>query len=349
MARILPLQKNLSVELQEKSTSAWLAYYRLVLPAVAIALGDPSGIGPEISLKAALDPAVKKMCRPILVGDRRLLEVHARACNLTTDGIEMIERRQLDASELRLGEIAPAHGRSALDSAKAAIDAALSGKVQAVVAAPHHETAIHKAGIEFDGYPSFVARSCGLAPEDGILMLCFRYDEREVRIAHVTLHTSVVNALSLLTEKRISGTVKAVGQTLQRLGIAKPRIAVGGVNPHAGEDGLFGREDEDIVKPAIEEARSQGLDVTGPIAADLLIQKKGFDAYVVMFHDQGHIAAKLLAPQRVAGMTIGTPVLFSSVAHGSALDIAGQGKANPDAMIEAITRLVARRRRVVAT
>ena len=315
-----------------------------MLPAVAIALGDPSGIGPEISLKAALDPAVKKMCRPILVGDRGLLEIHARACGLPLEGVEMIERRQLAASELRLGEIAPAHGRSALDSAKAAIDAALAGRVQAVVAAPHHETAIHQAGIEFDGYPSFVARTCGLAPEDGILMLCFRYGEREVRIAHVTLHTSVVNALSLLTGKRICNTLKAVDATLKKLGIEKPKIALGGINPHAGENGLFGREDEDTTKPALEEARRQGVDVQGPFAADLLIQKKGFDACVVMFHDQGHIAAKLLAPNRVAGMTIGTPVLFSSVAHGSALDIAGKNRAQHGAIVEAIARVTAQRR-----
>ena len=313
-----------------------------MLPAVAIAVGDPSGIGPEISLKAALDPEVKKMCRPVLFGDRRLIEVHARACGLALDGVELVDRRQMDPGELRLGEIAAAHGRSALDSARAAIDAALAGRVQAVVAAPHHETAIHQAGIEFDGYPSFVARSCGLAPEDGILMLCFRYDEREVRIAHVTLHTSVVNALSLLTRKRISNTLKAVEQTLKKLGIQKPKVALGGINPHAGEHGLFGREDEDITTPALEDARRQGVDVQGPFAADLLVQKKGFDACVVMFHDQGHIAAKLLAPNRVAGMTIGTPVLFSSVAHGSALDIAGKNKAQHSAMVEAIARVTAR-------
>ena len=310
-----------------------------MLPAVAIAVGDPSGIGPEISLKAALDPVVKKMCRPVLFGDRRLVEVHARACGLALDGVELVDRRQMDPKELRLGEVAAAHGRAALDSAKAAIDAALAGRVQAVVAAPHHETAIHQAGIEFDGYPSFVARSCGLAPEDGILMLCFRYDEREVRIAHVTLHTGVANALSLLTRKRISNTLKAVEGTLKKLGIRKPKIALGGINPHAGEGGLFGREDEDITRPALEDARREGIDVHGPFAADLLIQKKGFDAYVVMFHDQGHIAAKLLAPQRVAGMTIGTPVLFSSVAHGSALDIAGKNQAKHSAIVEAIQRV----------
>jgi 4-hydroxy-L-threonine phosphate dehydrogenase PdxA len=136
---------------------------------------------------------------------------------------------------------------------------------------------------------------------------------------------------------------------LSRIGIEKPKIAVSGVNPHAGEGGLFGREDLDIVAPAIEEARRAGIIADGPIGADTLIQRKGYDAYVVMLHDQGHVAAKLLAPNGSAALTIGTPVLFSSVGHGSALDIAGQGKAEHRAMVEAITRLVARRRRAPAT
>src|SRR3954471_561678 len=188
---------------------SWSPHYNEpMLPAVAIALGDPAGIGPEISLKAALDPAARAMCRPILVGDRGVLETHARACNLSLDGIELIERRQLAPQELRLGEIAAAHGRSALDSAQGAIEAALAGKVQAVVAAPHNETAIHAAGVAFDGYPSFVARITGLQPEDGILMLCFAYQGREVRIAHVTLHTSVAHALAMISSERIVRTVR---------------------------------------------------------------------------------------------------------------------------------------------
>jgi len=310
-----------------------------MLPAVAIAIGDPSGIGPEISLKAALDPAARAMCRPILVGDRGVLAAHAQACGLPLDGVELIERSQLAPGELRIGEIKPAHGRAALDSAKAAVRAALSGKVQAVVAAPHNETAIHQAGVEFDGYPSFVARLCGLQPEDGILMLCFQYEGREIRIAHVTLHTSVATALRLITAERVARTIREVAGSLRRLGIAKPRLAVSGLNPHAGENGLFGEEEINILKPALEEARAAGIDVDDPIGADILIQKKGYDAYVVMLHDQGHIAAKLLAPQRVAGMTIGTPVIFSSVAHGSAHDIAGKNLAQHGAMLEAIARV----------
>jgi 4-hydroxy-L-threonine phosphate dehydrogenase PdxA len=209
-----------------------------------------------------------------------------------------------------------------------------------VVGAPHTEAAVHAAGIDFDGYPSFVARVCGLAPEDGILMLCFRHGEREVRIAHVTLHTSVRSALAMITIARVAKTVRAVRDALMKLGIAQPKIAVSGVNPHAGESGAFGREEIHVIDPALEEARREGIAVDGPFGADTLIQRMRYDAYVVMLHDQGHVAAKALAPQRIAALTLGTPVLFSSVGHGSALDIAGQGRADATAMREAVTRLV---------
>ena len=308
---------------------------------IAIATGDPAGIGPEISLKAARDPKVRALCEPVLFGDRKMLAMHGR-----TAGVSIVQVKQ---ARPRIGTVAAAHGRAAVDAAEAAIRGALAGDYHAVVGAPHTETAIHAAGIAFDGYPSFVARLCGLAADDAVLMLCFRHDRREVRIAHVTLHTSVAHALEMISGSRIVHTLRAVDQALKKLGIAAPRIAVSGVNPHAGESGAFGREEIDIVEPAIQQARAQGIAADGPIGADTLIQRKGYDAYVVMLHDQGHVAAKLLARERIAALTIGTPVLFSSVGHGSALDIAGQGKANPAAMVEAITRLVTRRRRGLAT
>jgi 1,2-dihydroxy-3,5-cyclohexadiene-1,4-dicarboxylate dehydrogenase len=318
------------------------------LPALAIPMGDPGGIGPEIALKAALDPAVRAICEPVVIGDRGALEFHARAARISLEGIKLIERKVLAPGELQIGKIAAAHGRAALECAETAIRGALAGEFEAVVAAPHTESAIHAAGVEFDGYPSFVARVAGLPPEDGILMLCFEYQGREVRIAHVTLHTSVAHALKLITTERVAKTIRAVDAALKKIGIEQPKIAVSGVNPHAGEGGLFGREDIERVTPAIE-SQKNNIRVEGPIGADTLIQRKGYDAYVVMLHDQGHVAAKLLAPNRVAGLTIGTPVLFSSVAHGAALDIAGQGRADHRAMVEAITRLVGRRRRAAAT
>jgi 4-hydroxy-L-threonine phosphate dehydrogenase PdxA len=171
-------------------------------------------------------------------------------------------------------------------------------------------------------------------------MLCFRHGERELRIAHATLHTSVRAALAMITIPRVAKTVRAVHDALVKLGIERPKIAVSGVNPHAGESGAFGREEIEVIDPALEQARGEGIVADGPIGADTLIHRAGYDAFVVMLHDQGHVAAKALAPQRIAALTLGTPVLFSSVGHGSALDIAGQGRADATAMREAITRLV---------
>lgn len=289
---------------------------------------------------------MRALCEPVLFGNGRVVRAHAKACDLSLKKIALVET---EASEFGIGEIRPEHGRAAIDAAQAAIRGALAGDYDAVVAAPHTETAIHAAGIEFDGYPSFVARTAGLAPGDGILMLCFEHAGREVRIAHVTLHTSVRDSLKLISKERVLRTIRAADQALKRMGFENPKIAVSGVNPHAGEGGLFGDEEEKVVMPAIEQARGQGIIADGPIGADTLIQREGYDAYVVMLHDQGHVAAKLLAPNRVAALTIGTPVLFSSVAHGAALDIAGRNRADPAAMVEAITRLVARRRRRLQT
>jgi len=285
---------------------------------IAIATGDPAGIGPEISLKASRDPRIRRICEPVLVNS------------------------SLAPSEVKVGKVAAAHGKAALEAARIAIRGALAGEYDAVVAAPHTQASIDAAGIAFDGYPSFVAKACGFAPEAGILMLCFRWKKREIRIAHVTLHSPVSKAIDLSIDK-VGRVIRATGDALRKMGIEKPRIAVSGLNPHAA-----GTEEEKIIRPAIEGARRHAV-VDGPIGADTLLQREAYDAYVVMLHDQGHVAAKLLAPNGAAALTIGTPVLFSSVAHGSALDIAGKGRADPAAMVEAITRLVGRRRRARAT
>lgn len=275
---------------------------------------------------------MRALCEPVLVGPRDVLEAHG---SLT--GVPLVEtvKRQFCT-----GEIRPEHGLAALDAARKAIEGALAGEYAAVVAAPHSESAIRAAGIEFDGYPSFVARTAGLPADAGILMLCFQNEEREMRIAHVTLHTAVRRAVEMISPERVARTIAAVHEALLKLGIEEPKIAVSGLNPHATGD-----EEAELIAPAIEAARTRGVIVEGPIGADTLFQRERYDAYVVMLHDQGHIAAKLLATNRAAALTIGTPVLFSSVGHGAAFDIAGQDRADPSAMVEAITRLVTRRRR----
>jgi 4-hydroxythreonine-4-phosphate dehydrogenase len=319
-------------------------------PIIAVSVGDPAGIGPEISLKAALDPSVRAMSRPILIGDPGVIERHAKACGIAVnflvldeindagwlDGkLPLLAVRSNEASNFPFGSVSAESGRVSLAAARAAIRAALDKQVDAVVAAPQNQTSIALAGIEFDGYPSFVARETGLPPHDVYLMLCFD----DVKIVHCTLHVSVSEAIAMITRERVGHVIRTADRTLRRLGIEKPRIHVSGLNPHAGEGGLFGREEIEIVTPAIEAVAAEGIDVSGPFGADTMFHKTGVDAFVVMLHDQGHITAKLLARRATAGLAIGSPILFSSVAHGSGHDIVGKGVADPTAMIQAIVRL----------
>jgi 4-hydroxythreonine-4-phosphate dehydrogenase len=320
------------------------------LPKIAIATGDPAGIGPEIALKAAFDARVRAACRPLLVGVPGVVEMHAQAAQLKAR-LHVVSKASdadwsdgavnlLDVSDganvpVKFGTVDAAYGRASLSCARRAIKAALAGEVDAVVAAPQTERSIALAGIAFDGYPSFVARETGTPVNDVYLMICF--DDQ--RIVHATLHVSVREAVEVITRERVERVIRVTDSALKRLGIAKPRIFVSGLNPHAGEDGLFGTEEIEIIQPAIQTVAADGIDVIGPFGADTMFRKKGCDAFIVMLHDQGHIAAKLLAFNRTAGLSIGSPILFSSVAHGSAHDIAGQGVADPGAMIEAVTRL----------
>jgi len=320
------------------------------LPRIAIATGDPAGVGPEIAIKAALDTRVRGLCRPLLVGDPAAVDLHCRAAGLsptirvveavadadwTSNSVNLLDARDGSNVPVQIGTIDAAYGRASLASARRAIQAALKGEVEAVVAAPQTERSIAAAGITFDGYPSFVARETGTPVNDVYLMICF---DRS-RIVHATLHVSVREAVGLITQERIERVIRITDASLKKLGIAHPKIFVSGLNPHAGEDGLFGREEIEIIEPAIHRSAEAGIDVSGPFGADTMFRKQGADAFIVMLHDQGHIAAKLQAFNRTAGFSIGSPILFSSVAHGSAHDIAGKGIADPGAMVEAITRL----------
>ena len=321
------------------------------LPVVALSSGDPAGIGPELCMKAALSSDVTNICRPVIYSDQEVLLDHADSCGIdiqldgyrTVAGIDwsstdvkFIKLDLFGKSKCLIGEINGENGRASIECGAAAIKAAIDGDVQAIVAAPQTEASIHLAGIEFDGYPSFVARQTGMKAEDVYLMVCFD----KIRIAHCTLHSSVRQSLELITTERVGAVIGAVNETLLRIGIDRPRILVAGLNPHASEGGLFGSEENNIIEPAIALKQAEGISVDGPIAADLMLHAEGYDAFVVMLHDQGHIPAKLLAKHRTAGLSIGSPILFSSVAHGSAHDIAGKGVAEPAAMIEAIKRLV---------
>ena len=324
---------------------------QIPLPIVALSSGDPAGIGPEICIKAALSHEVNSICRPLVFGDLSVMDLHRKACRINVSfnsyrsieeidwakpGVNLLELDSNIDDGFVIGEVNAINGEVAINCTTEAIKAALANQVSAVVAAPHTEKAIHLAGIDFDGYPSFLARQTGMNPNDVYLMLCFE----QYRIAHVTLHASVRQSLELITTARVKRTISTVHQTLIQIGIPRPKILVGGLNPHASENGLFGSEETEVIIPAITQKRGEGVDVSGPIGSDLLIHQKGYDAFIVMLHDQGHILAKLLAKHRSAALSIGSPIIFSSVGHGSALDIAGQGKAEPEAITEAINFLM---------
>ncbi|MEE2995746.1 MAG: 4-hydroxythreonine-4-phosphate dehydrogenase PdxA, partial [Pseudomonadota bacterium] len=251
----------------------------------------------------------------------------------------VIDVGAVNVNFLTPGESDASCGRAILEYAGKAVDMALAGEVDAVVACPQTQSSIKSAGIDFDGYPSWVARRTETDPDNVFMMLV----SDRLRIAHVTLHLGIREALDLIDSPRIVRTLTAANSALQRIGIVEPKIAVSGINPHAGEDGLFGCEETEIVRPALEQAREVGVDVHGPFGADTMYLDKSFDAYVVMYHDQGHIPAKLIGFDGTAALTIGSPVVFSSVAHGSALDIAGRGRANSGALVWAIKQVAGAR------
>jgi len=304
---------------------------------IAIPVGDPNGIGPEIALKTAAAYAGRDDVAITLFGPENVLQHTADALGLGAAlAAAVVESTAALASgALRPGEIHAQAGAACIEAATRAIEAARLGRFDAVVAAPHHETAIARAGIPFSGYPSLVARACGL-PEGSVFLLLIGGG---LRIVHVTLHESVQHALGRLSPDLVADAARAGVRALAQLGISAPRVALMGINPHAGEGGLFGAEDRAVTEPAVARLRAQGIDVTGPAGGDMLLASRSHDLYVAIFHDQGHIPIKLLSPQRASAISIGADVMLSSVGHGSAMDIAGKGVASARAMIETVALL----------
>lgn len=303
---------------------------------LALAIGDPHGIGPEIALKAlaALEPSARE--RITVYGPGAVLEQAAAGCGLATllPRLLHVEIGTLPARP-RFGVVDATAGASAVASATAALQACQAGSADAVIACPHHETAIHQAGIAFGGYPSLVARVCGLPEDEVFLMLV----GGGLRIVHTTLHESVQSALGRLTPQLIERATLAGIRACALLGIPEPAVGMFGINPHASEGGLFGTEDDDIVRPAVRALRERGHRIDGPAGADMLLAQRRHDLYVAMLHDQGHIPIKLLAPNAASALSIGAGVLLSSVGHGSAMDIAGRGVADPTALLRTIALL----------
>lgn len=299
---------------------------------IAIAIGDPNGIGAEIAVKSALRaPAGTQI---VLVGDEHVLAENLRAYGEGRH-IETVIVNSLPADAFRPGELSAEAGAATVAYLKKAMSMAMAGKVDAVIGGPASETAISLSGIWFRGNQPFLADFTNTPRNEVFMMLV----AENLKIAHVTLHEGLRSVLDRINPEMVVNAVRATHEALRRLGEDKPRIALFGLNPHAGEGGLFGDEDERITKPAAEMLRKEGIDVTGPHPGDLVLSQRAHSAYVAMYHDQGHIPIKLLSPFQASALTIGLPVLFASVAHGCAHDIAGQGKASPLALMNTISLL----------
>ena len=307
-------------------------------------MGDPAGVGPEICLKLLHNKDIARICTPIIFGCSSVLEQAATKCNLgkpelIIKGLSEADRpcvlniNTIDLNEFTIGTANAKSGQAAYSYIEDAINAALSGQVSAVTTAPINKEALYKAGIKFPGHTEIFARKTHTE------RVCMLQYSSEVRAVFVTTHVSYSEVPSLLTEAHILNTIELGAQAIQRIRGAKPKIVVLGLNPHAGENGLFGMEEQASIIPAIESARKLGLDVEGPVSPDtafLPSKRKETDLFVCMYHDQGHIPLKALCFDEAVNTTLGLPIIRTSVDHGTALDIAGLGQANPGSLFEAV-------------
>lgn len=316
-------------------------------PPIALTIGDPNGIGPEIAVKAAVQMARESGPSIVLVGDefvvRSCAELYAGGFALHAfDGsapragvLYFSAVSSLPRSAYKPGTPVAEGGRATVDYLSAAIRLVNEGHAAAIVACPHSETNVNAAGIPFSGYPALLARLTG-TPKDHVFMMLVGGG---LRIVHVTLHERIHTALARITPELVERAARTADAALRQLNVSRPRIGLFGINPHAGENGLFGDDDDRITVPVAKKLKAAGLNVEGPVGADLMLGRRDFDAFVAMYHDQGHIPVKLIAGRNSAAMSIGAGVLFASVGHGSAFDIAGKGVAEPDAVLRSLKLL----------
>ncbi|PTY07482.1 4-hydroxythreonine-4-phosphate dehydrogenase PdxA [Opitutaceae bacterium EW11] len=317
-------------------------------PLLAITLGDPAGTGPEIISKALLEPDVRALCRPLVVGDAETLR---RACTFTgskariatvnrpseagarADQIDVLDLKNVDLGRLELGRVDPLAGKAAYEAVKRAAELALSGEVAGIVTSAINKAALNLAGYHYDGHTGLLAELCQ-SPGATMMLAAER-----LRVSHVSTHVSLRTAIDRVRPERILQVLQLTHEAMQALGIEKPRLAVAGLNPHAGEGGLFGNEEQLYIQPAVAEARARGLDASGPHPGDTVFFRTlqgEFDAAVAMYHDQGHVAAKMLGIWRGVNVTLGLPIIRTSVEHGTNFDLAGTGRSDPRSLIEAI-------------
>ena len=317
-------------------------------PLIAITMGDPAGIGPEICLKALLESDIYRLCRPLVLGTLGMLEQmrdvlrsgqHLHLVSSPTPGrytlgtVDVLDLADEHPGPFPLGVAAKENGAAAVAYVEKAIGLALSGEVDAIATAPLNKEAMRVAGFPYDGHTEL------LAVKTGTKVYTMMLASGEFRVFHVSTHVSLRGAIERAKKARVLQVIELAYREIQRLGVAEPRLAVAGLNPHAGEHGLFGDEEIHEIAPAVEEARARGWNVSGPISPDTVFAraKRGdFDGVVAMYHDQGHIPFKMTEFELGVNVTVGLPIIRTSVDHGTAYDIAGKGVADPKNMVQAI-------------
>ena len=317
-------------------------------PVLALTIGDPAGIGPEITVRALLSPEVRELARCFAIGDARILQRALKTCGLTAplhriaapeaiadrEGtIDVLHQDSADPDVLEMGKIQPLGGEAAFAAIRESITLAMAGRVAGVVTAPINKESLKAAKIPFIGHTEMFAEYTGAREEMTMFTI------KGLKIFFLTRHLSLIEACRQITQERVAKGIDKCIKALHQLGIEQPHLAVAALNPHGGEDGLFGREEMDAMKPAIVAARAQGMRVSGPVPADSVFHMARigrYDAVLSLYHDQGHIAAKMMDFEKTVSVTLGLPILRTSVDHGTAFDIAGTGKASAVSMIEAV-------------
>mgnify|MGYP001020464509 FL=1 len=317
-------------------------------PIVAVTMGDPAGIGPEIIIKALSLAELSRLSRPVVIGDARVMKNAMQYSKASPVALKEIKRLDegdfrtginniLDMdnvdSKLKIGKVSVEAGRAAVKYVERAIDLAMDKKVDAIATGPINKEAINKAGFRFDGHTELLAKRTG-AKNSAMMFL-----SDSIRVMLVTTHLPLSQVAKEIDKKKILNIIKLADKELTELLGKKPRIGVAGLNPHAGESGIFGSEEEKIISPAVEEAKKLGINVKGPVSADAIFYLANlnmFDIVIAMYHDQGLIPIKLLSFNKSVNVTVGLPIIRTSVDHGTGFDIAGKGWANPSSMIQAI-------------
>jgi 4-hydroxythreonine-4-phosphate dehydrogenase len=322
------------------------------LPTIAVTMGDGAGVGPEITVAALLDESILAACHPIVIGDAARLRAAAEILGREADivpvagiddavyspgRINVIDLGLLPA-DLPWGVVSAVAGDAAFHYIRVACELAMAGSVSAICTAPLNKAALHLGGHEYPGHTELLAALTNTAEVSMLL------STPRLRVIHVTTHIGLIDAIAMIEPELVERTIRRGWDAMRNSGIANPRIGVCAINPHAGENGLFGAGEEATkIAPAIERVRAEGMNVDGPLPADtafFLAGRGDYDLIVAMYHDQGHGPVKVLGIETGTNITVGLPVVRTSVDHGTAFDIAGTGTVDPRSMVEAMRQAI---------